>query len=408
MGFFKNRMIEEQARGYGSIDELACEDCVGDYALKKYVKEMGSTGTCSYCANEGMCIDVELLLEKIMDGVRFEYEEAVNCMSVEKGEFVGAYTWDTYDLFRDELVSDLELNDDLLADIIHTVYDETWCEKDPYGLRESEERLDLWTAFSQMVKKKTRYVFFRMPKRDKYHEESVFLILDYISEEIEKFGLIKRLPAGSIFYRGRMHNKETKFELAEDLSSPPHEKAKPNRMSAEGISIFYAADSAKTAVSEIYDSSYGYATTAIFKNLSDIQLVDLTQITNISYPSLFEEERRDLREPLTFLRELNANLTQPIESMESIEYIPAQIVAEYFRFLYTYKDNPIDGLIYGSSKVEDGICYALFFDQNQCLESDSIIADKQMLRMDEKSITTYKVEADIQLKEIRNNGEDKS
>ncbi len=401
MGWAKKQMMEQQERGYGSIDKSVCEDCVGDYALKQFITDNGDEGTCDYCNSEGVCIDVESLIGKIMDGVRFEYEEAVECMGIEKGEFIGADTWDTYDLLYEVLGPDMELNDDLLDDIVKTVNDTTWCERDPYQLRESKEKASMWTAFSQMVKTKTRYVFFRMPERDKYQEEAAFLILDHISDEIERLGLIKPLPSGSRFYRGRMHDKKTKIELAKDLSSPPHEKAKSNRMSAEGISIFYGADSAKTAIAEIYDSRYRFATTAIFQNLYDIQVIDLTQIANIPYPSLFDEERRGYRESLAFLRELNDNLTRPIESMESIEYIPAQIVAEYFRFLYTYQGKSIDGIIYRSSKVEDGVCYALFFNQSQCLESDpkSLFPDlhTQMMRMDESSIGTNKVEIDMQL-----------
>ena len=192
-----------------------------------------------------------------------------------------------------------------------------------------------------------------------------------------------------------MHDENTKIEIAKDLCSPPHEKAKSNRMSAEGISIFYGAGNEKTAVAEIYNSEYRFATTAIFQNLYDIQVIDLTQILNIPYPSLFDKERRGYRESLAFLRALNNNLTRPIELMESIEYVPAQIVAEYFRFLYTFHDKPIDGIIYQSSKVKNGICYALFFEQSQCLESDtkSIFPDlhNQMMRIDETSINTYEV-----------------
>lgn len=109
-----------------------------------------------------------------MDGVRFEYEEAVECMGVEKGEFIGADTCDTYDLLYEVLGPDMELNDDLFDDIVETVNNTTWCERDPYQLRESKEKASMWTAFSQMVKTKTRYVFFRMPERDKYQEEAAF------------------------------------------------------------------------------------------------------------------------------------------------------------------------------------------------------------------------------------------
>lgn len=397
-------MIEQEERGYGCIDKVVCENCVGDYALKQFITDNGNEGTCDYCNNEGVCIDVESLIGKIMDGIRFEYEEAVACMGVEKREFIGADTWDTYDLLYDELGPDMELNDDLMDDIVQTVSDTTWCERDPYQLRESKERSSMWNSFSQMVKTRTRYVFFRMPEQDKYEEEAAFLILDHISDEIEKLGLIKSLASENKFYRGRMHYGNTKIEIAKDLCSPPHEKAKSNRMSAEGISIFYGAGNEKTAITEIYNSKYRFATTAIFQNLYNIQVIDLTQISNIPYPSLFDDESCGYRESLTFLRELNDNLTRPIELMESLEYVPAQIVAEYFRFLYTYHDKSIDGIIYRSSKVKDGICYALFFDQSQCLESDpkSLFPNlhKQMMRMDKSSINTYNVEVDMQLKKL--------
>ena len=90
--------------------------------------------------------------------------------------------------------------------------------------------------------------------------------------------------------------------------------------------------------------------------------------------------------------------------MESTEYIPAQIFAEYFRYLYTYNGKPIDGIVYRSAKKKDGICYALFFDQNQCLPKEQISfytqSHQQMLKMDKSSLSTYKVSYDIELEEI--------
>lgn len=66
----------------------------------------------------------------------------------------------------------------------------------------------MWNTFSHMVKTKIRYVFFSMPERDIYEEEAAFMILDYISYEIERLGLINKLSSGTKFYRGRMHDKK--------------------------------------------------------------------------------------------------------------------------------------------------------------------------------------------------------
>lgn len=66
MGLAKTQMMEHEERGYGSIDKLVCEDCIGDYALKQFVTGNGNEGTCDYCDSEGVCIDVESFIGKIM------------------------------------------------------------------------------------------------------------------------------------------------------------------------------------------------------------------------------------------------------------------------------------------------------------------------------------------------------
>lgn len=92
-------MMEQEERRYGSIDKLVFEHCVGDYALKQYIINNGYKETCDYCDSEGVCIDVESLIGKIMDGIYFEYEEAIDCMGIEKGEFIGTNTWNTYEYY---------------------------------------------------------------------------------------------------------------------------------------------------------------------------------------------------------------------------------------------------------------------------------------------------------------------
>jgi hypothetical protein len=57
------------------------------------------------------------------------------------------------------------------------------------------------------------------------------------------------IPAGFKFFRGRTHQKKKKYRDARDLGSPPPDKANANRMSAEGISVFYGAGDHATALS---------------------------------------------------------------------------------------------------------------------------------------------------------------
>ena len=143
-------------------------------------------------------------------------------------------------------------------------------------------------------------------------------------------------------------------------------------MSAEGISVFYGADNAETVLAEI-DYGEPAATVAAFENTKLLHILDLTDTSKYVVPSLFDSERRHLREAAIFLKELNKDLTREITEMSAIEYVPAQVVAEYFRYLYTFEGNPIDGIAYSSSKHPDGVCYVLFFSHSQFKnEEDSI------------------------------------
>lgn len=65
------------------------------------------------------------------------------------------------------------------------------------------------------------------------------------------------------------------------------------------------------------------------------------------------------------------SLTQPIKKDKKediINYIPTQVIAEYIRYVLVYKDNKIDGLIYNSSIPGCSNCYALFVDNQHCID----------------------------------------
>ena len=380
------RMMEEyESRGYGGSDKYVCADCVGNTYLKQFVLNNGTDdNSCDFCDNDGICVDIESLCGEIMAAVSYEYERAVDVMgwNNNEGGYYGATTWDSYDLLV-ELNNEMLLEPGLLEEISDMINHDIWCEYDPYNLHTSNAYKYMWQRFSHMVKHKTRYVFFRMTKNNNYYEQPDFLILDHIGDVVYKLGLIKRLPIGTCFYRGRTHDKDAELKETKDLCSPPFNYAKANRMSAEGISVFYGANNAAIALAEISDGK-PYATVATFVNLRELNILDLADKDKYAVPSLFDAERRHLRESTKFLNELNRDLTRSIEEMKVIEYIPAQVIAEYFRFLYEHNGKRIDGIAYSSSKDFGETCYVLFFDHKQCLPGE-----KQELHMINAKQYTY-------------------
>ena len=385
MGHAKKMQMKYEERGYGESEKYVCGQCIGNEHLKSFVYNNGTEDEfCDFCENEDVCISIEDLCDEVMCAIEFEYERAIGPMGWDgaEGGYIGATIWHIYDLLE-ELNAFMLLEPTVLNEIHNIVGDDTWCEIDPYSLRANEENKYMWQRFSEMVKHKTRYVFFRMPEYDNEDEKSNYLILDNIGEAVDRLELIEVIPEGAYFYRGRTHLESVKFFEEKDLCPPASCLAPANRMSAEGVSIFYGANTASVALAEIKNGKK-CATIAEFVNLRELKILNLADNYKFVIPCLFNKKQRGLREDVKFLNELNCDLTRKIEDMKTIEYIPVQVVAEYFRFLYEHNGERIDGIAYKSSKCEDGVCYALFFDNEQC-----IAGDKQELQIRSTELHNY-------------------
>ena len=398
MGRAKEKLMELEEKPYCPTDKVVCNECVKDKILKRAFKGKWEKRICDYCNFEAKCIPVNDLIENILEGIFFEYDYAANGLAWDEGEYVGDFL-DTYDLLH-KLSGDIDVKDNLFEDIIEIIKPDSWCRKCFYGAEENEEQLTLWGLFSKMVRTRIRYVFLDYPKEKLDYYEKRYkkpsIILNYITNKAKSIGLFSYIEENTKIYRGRVHKAREKLNGAKDLGSPPNKKAKDNRMSAKGISIFYGADGIETTIREIYDDNFPCVTVAPFINLRKLVVLDLTKIDNVEFPSLFDKYKRENREAILFFRKLKKILTKPIKNMKSIEYIPIQIIAEYFRYICKYEGNNIDGIIYNSSKKSDGKCYALFFDYEQCLEYSNQISwksseKKQELKIIEEEIKTYMV-----------------
>jgi hypothetical protein len=147
--------------------------------------------------------------------------------------------------------------------------------------------------------------------------------------------------------------------LANDLGPPPEEKASQNRMSPLGIPMFYAASNAETAKLEINELS---GTIAKFEQLTDMKIIDFCSVPII--PSIFDRENRSHIMEIKFIIDFIADITKPVKKIKDktihLEYIPTQVLTEYFRFLY---EDKIDGIKYPSS-YDQGENIVLFLNQS--------------------------------------------
>jgi hypothetical protein len=165
-------------------------------------------------------------------------------------------------------------------------------------------------------------------------------------------------------------------------------------MSAEGISIFYGANNVKTALAEIYNGAEQYATIAQFRNNQELCLLDLQKVLHMKSPSLFDRRNRDKRGYIGFFKNFVNMITSMVDNTPAIEYVPTQILTEYFRHVYGY-GCMFDGIIYPSVKNLHGKCYALFFNNEQCISGRN-----QRLIMDQNTVKTYRIFNNIKYEEV--------
>lgn len=378
MGLAKNDLIMCQERGYAHCDRYVCRDCVGNKALQKYISNNGHMARCHYCGKRRKIVTVEDLLAPIMSGIKFQYENADNYNF--DGEIPSSVH--TYELIHYELSDDLQITSkELLDDISNTIDGIYWCETDPYIEKQYETELYSWYSFCALVKHKVRYVFYRSKNIvEEYDLSNPVNILKTVEEYIKGLKLIRRLPQNTKVYRGRLHTRENQYTQASDFGPPPVTKAKANRMSAEGISMFYAAFDENTAIKEIY-SSEEYATIAQFKTSRSLTVIDLTKLNNMSLPSIFDDERRQLRSSIIFLKAFANEISRKVEEYPSIEYVPTQIVTEYFRYVFqSDKYGAIDGIIYNSAQNVEGCCVALFMNDSDFFHDEKSMVDKHSFK----------------------------
>jgi hypothetical protein len=395
MGYAKERWARRSALGYGDVpDKYVCAGCFEDYAVKEFIKENAVEKKCSYCGTKSkvpIAAELEIVVDFICQGINTEWENPERSMTYDSEErgYQGARVIDSDELIRYEIEELENTNEEVLKDIILalTVSHDDWCEKEPYVLRKEKALSLSWADFAKQVKHYTRYVFLELDdEEDDFHLDldmiPVSKMLSRLSWEISNMEydikMISVLDISCKIYRARIHDKEKKLTTAKKLGTVTVKKAKyANRMSPAGIPMFYGSFEADTAFKEIVDISGSrrgkIVSIATFKTLKKLRVLDLCHLPEI--PSLFDTSSRHLRSSLIFMRHFREEFRKPIKKskLENIEYVPTQVFTEYIRQKYEdIEGNPIEGILYPSSRNPGGISCVLFILNGQCVDKHSI------------------------------------
>lgn len=384
MGYWKQKMIEEQDRGWSSLGgKCVCAKCIEDPFLSAFVSENAIEHECDYCGRKSrkkpIAVGMDDIMEVIDEGIRSEWghpdDEGVAYETAEGG-YQGEVL-DTYDLIYEKLenpFANKKVADDVISSF--TQQGALWCQKDFYGLLPQDVLHYGWEEFVRVVKYSKRYLFSKdMGEADflgRKEELPPGQFLERLGEIITEIGLVRSLKAKSLIYRVRVHKPEETYQTATSLGTPTVENARfSNRMSPAGIPMFYGAFDEVTAVKETFDpqrKNRPVITVGQFRTARAFPVVDLTRVPSV--PSIFDLERRDSRPAIIFLHHFMRDLGAPVtkDGREHIDYVPTQIVTEYIRHLYKHPDYGIvRGILYRSAKGE-GSCCVFFFDCEQCCD----------------------------------------
>jgi len=259
-----------------------------------------------------------------------------------------------------------------------SILSDSWCERDPYGDKESDSLFYSWRNFSDIIKHRTRYVFFKNTFKTEDDGMEPYEVLDKIGEVVygmqnlyNTFDVAPLFPTID-FYRVRQHKLKNEAKSASGLGSPPNEIAMVNRMSPAGISMFYCSDDESTAIAEVLnekDRAKKYITVGCFQNTRPLNIINLNHLKNVS---LFELDKSEFYQAVQFLWRFRAEISKAVsrDGAEHYEYVPTQVVTEYFRDVFSTKYKiKIDGIQYPSVKRKGKSCFVLFFNPNDIVDS---------------------------------------
>ena len=390
MGRAKDWMMEQEARGYSEADGDICADCVNDAFLKQWIEDSAQATECSFCGAESedaIAASFDEFVGAVIGGIHFDWGSP-------EGEGVVYETreggWQANLTDTSDIVWDMDISDDsdVIDAIIESIDNWGWVSREFYRGSDSDILTWGWESLKRYAKHETRF-FFLARERDEHDYEQLtpadlLSALAKILKSEEYEGIIRDIPKSTQIVRIRIDAKRQ--HTAADIGAPPDQFAIwSNRMSPAGIPMFYGAFEHETAHAETFDAKNDKGkmiSAGTFEPLRPLRILDLANLPPI--PSVFDEDRTHLIHSLRFLHGFAHDISKPIDrdGREHIEYVPTQIVTEYFRRIFRLKGGVmLDGIAYESSKRPGTVAVVLFCENNQAIDVDDEAEPEHMLRL---------------------------
>lgn len=180
--------------------------------------------------------------------------------------------------------------------------------------------------------------------------------MDYINlSELRKWltYVAVKITKDSSFYRARI-SKDKKGYRANDMGAPPDNLTIAGRANSEGISCLYLSNEIDTTLYEVRAILYDYVCVASFNAIKDLNIIDLSNFSNIS-PFLGSLDYTEYAINIETLNKIGLDLSKPARRHDSkLDYLPTQYISDFIKKL------GYDGIKYKSTLSKKGYNLTIF------------------------------------------------
>lgn len=377
-------MHEEFAHLGDLPEKLVCRDCIGEKYLSSLIEARDELGVCSYCADtEIPCLTLAELAERVQVAVGQHYSMTLDGPDEYQSALLhdreSTYNWEREgEPILDVVTYILGVEEEIASDVLTLLDDRFDCrapgdpdegETEFSASSHYEEKSLLHSDWDQKwhrleVALKSEVRFFNLEVLDIF--KSVFNNLHQVQSRTFHLTLAKVGPGTELktLYRAREFQSVAGLQRAlenpvSELGPPPGHLARAGRMNPSGISVFYGAEQAHSALSEVRPVVGSDVVVAKFSIIRPLQLLDLRALEDIVLAgSLFDPGFAEEKQRMGFLETLTERLTVPVMPGEQDrEYLTTQAVADYLAEMLEPK---LDGILFPSVQDGKGVNVVLF------------------------------------------------
>ena len=130
--------------------------------------------------------------------------------------------------------------------------------------------------------------------------------------------VVRELPEGAELFRARICDSNEKLKNAitdplKHIGPPPPDRARAERMSVDGVAVFYGALESETCLAELRPTIGSEAAVITVRTTKPLRLLDFTRIKDSHHVlSYFQPDFNEQAEKNIFLRQLGSLISQPV------------------------------------------------------------------------------------------------